>query len=454
MSYNVNSTSQYIRRAQAASAPARLTTAFLAGFALALLMTAATRAAEPLSLEEAISLARERNPAILGAAHARRSAELRKGVASAQRLPTARLLAGAQQSLYDQRLVPARKPNDPGVYSAAIASGDIVVSVPVYTGGRIAADEAAVEAVFEASRFQYDRTCALVTFSVSDLFFRILAQQQLVDAVEFSRRAIAEHRERLSLLVAEQKAARVDVLRLDARQADIEERYVRENNTLSLQRRELSNLLGLDGGEIEIVGDLTPPDSARCDLASLLDAAYAGRSDVRAQQAQVTAQEQRAIRAGSDRLPFLSLRGSYGVRATPGPDDAALDNVGSIGLMADFTLFDGRKTTYLQRAEYARLDVERAALEDLRRRVRLEVERAVLDCGAARERIRALTRSVALAQETFTIEREKHALGTGTVLDVLDAQASLLSAEAGFVRALADFRLSQARINLATERSR
>jgi len=415
---------------------------------------AAAAQPEPLSLEQAIAVAREHNRAILGAGYALRAMEARKGLATAQRLPTARVLVGVQQSRYDQRLVPARRPNDPGVYGATIGSGDLVFSVPVYTGGRITADIAAAEAAVDATGLRYDRTRAEVTFAVSDLFSRILAQRRLVEAVDFSRRAVAEHRERLSLLVTEQKAAKVDLLRLDVREADIEERLVREHNTLSIQRRALSNVLGLDGGEIEIVGDLSPPDSARCDFSSLLDTAYARRSDLHAQQAQLTAQEQRVVFAGSYRLPSLALQGSWGVRTTPGPGNAATEDLGAIGLVADFTVFDGGKITYREREESARLDVERTALADLRQRVRLEVESAVLDCAAARERIRALARSVALADETFAIERDKHQLGAGTVLDVLDAQASLLSAEAGYLRALADFHVAKARLDLATERSK
>ena len=74
---------------------------------------------------------------------------------------------------------------------------------------------------------------------------------------------------------------------------------------------------------------------------------------------------------------------------------------------------------------------------------------ALLDLRAARERVEATRAAVAQARESLRVEEEKHALGRGAIVDVLDAQSALLEAQTLHYRALADRHVARYRLDLA-----
>src|SRR5690606_24798713 len=99
--------------------------------------------------------------------------------------------------------------------------------------------------------------------------------------------------------------------------------------------------------------------------------------------------------------------------------------------------------------ERARLTAAQQRVRKLEQDIRLQVETAVLNAISARERIRVTQKSVAEAEESLRIERQKYDLGKGAIVDVLDAQSALLNAQTNYYRALSDFHIAQAQIQLA-----
>ena len=86
------------------------------------------------------------------------------------------------------------------------------------------------------------------------------------------------------------KAAKVEVLRTEVRISDVEQRLVREQTVLEIQRRALITLMGVDGGggPAQIQGDLKMNRNVP-DLNGALAMAYAERSDYKAAKASVDA---------------------------------------------------------------------------------------------------------------------------------------------------------------------
>jgi outer membrane protein TolC len=92
--------------------------------------------------------------------------------------------------------------------------------------------------------------------------------------------------------------------------------------------------------------------------------------------------------------------------------------------------------------------VEEAKSRELERREDLKqteldssqrVQTAYLQAQNSRERIRATETAIGYAREALRIEEERRRYGRGTVENFLDAQAALLTSEARYYRALADY---------------
>jgi len=371
-----------------------------------------------------------------------------------------RTVGGYTRFQDDQRLSPATQNGELGVFTQDVFNADLVLSLPLYTGGRITNEIRASELLRQSVEHRLARTRDEIVFNVSSVFYSILGQRHVIESLEFSRKTLDEHRKRVNDLIAAQKAAKVDLLRTEVRLADLDQRIVRERNTLAIQQRVLLNLMGVEDIQerFDVQGELASSE-VKVNLEESLGAAQAQRSDYLSAQAGYEAQARRVEVARGGHWPTVSLRGSYGGRWAGHASDAPggtdrVEDVGTIGLSIDIPLFEGGRVSAQVRQEQARLRAAQERLRKLELLVGLDVQSAVLNITSARERITATEKSIEQAKESLRIEQEKYALGKGSITDVLDAQTALLEAQTSYYRALADYNIAIAQLRLATgERS-
>ncbi len=412
---------------------------------------------DSLTLPRAIEIALENNPGITAAAWEIERASALQNMAVGELLPRLYGTGGYMHNLDPQRLVAVRNSLDPAVFSRDIASADVVVQMPLFTGGRLINNVRAASLLEESAKHQFARSREELVYNVTSVFYSILAQRRVVESVEFSRQTLLEHLKRVETLVESQKAALVDRLRTEVRLADVTQRLVRETNTLDIQHRLLANLLGLenDMASLAIRGELTPLVKVReLDTDSIFVAAQLDRGDYLAAKAGLEARARTVDAARAAHWPTLSLQGSYGYRWAV--DDeirvsgvSTSEDIGRIGIVFDLPFFEGGRVRAKVGAERARMAEQQARLRQLELKMQLEIETALLNRQAASNRLEATGKAVDQATESLRIEREKYELGRGAIVDVLDAQSALLDAQTNHYRALADLNIAQAQLRLA-----
>jgi len=399
----------------------------------------------PLDLQQCIKIALKNNPQVVGAGWDVTAAKAEKDIAAGQRWPMLGLESSYRHFLDDQRLVMPRYANEPGVYGDDIFAGDIVLRMPIFTGGRIKNEIKAADLLRQSAEHHLARTRQELVFNVSQVFYDILAQAHIIESLEFSRKALEEHHKRVSDLVNVQKAARVDLLRTDVRLADLNQRLVAEKNVLSILRRVLVNFLGLSntGSEVDVKGDLQL-NAIDVNLPQSIADAYANRSDYLSAKKEVDAQGMRLDIARAGHQPIVSVEGTYGLRNSAGPtshpagaDDT--EEVGFIGFGAIIPIFEGGQISARVVREHAKLISLREHLRKLKLQIKLDVETAILNINSSGARVDATAKSIEQAKESLRIEREKYELARGSITNVLDAQAALLDAQTTYYHALADY---------------
>lgn len=402
-----------------------------------------------LTLESALHLAIANNPELSATTWDVSAAKSRVDTALAARWPTVSLEGGYQHHVDDQRLIGTRYNGERGDFDTEIFRGDVIVKLPVYTGGRITAEIEIAELQRTAEERRLVQSREELVFNVSSTFFTILGQREVIHSLEFAARAMESHRRQVQDLLAAQKAARVDLLRTDVRLANLKYSLVAEQNTLATLRRLLANLLGV-GYDPEPVSSAEQPElfiPTNTNSAELLAAALKTRGDYLAALARMEAQAQRIEAAQSGTRPTVSLFANYGVRADSLGDE---DDIGSAGLVVAMPIFDGGLRDAKVETERAVLAASRDRLQKLELQIRREIETALLDIGSSRERINAARQALDQAAESLRIEQLKYGLSSGSMLDVLDAQSALLQSETSHTRAQVDHRIAAARLKLAT----
>jgi outer membrane protein TolC len=365
------------------------------------------------------------------------------------------------------------------MFSSSILSVDLVLNMPLFTGGRIRSEIGSAELAALAAENRLARTWEELIFNISSAFYTILGQRRLIKSLNFSRDVLTKHKGRVLAMMAADKAARVDVLRIEVRIADLDQRLARETNVLEIQKRLLATLTGISdrGIPVDITGDLALGHTAPA-LDGALAMAFAERGDYRAARASLDAQAMKLRGARAALWPTVSVDGAFGLRAAAGINDNGVaytkrlneaqnkplrgpwpnpDSnlpVGSLGVVLDYPIFDGGRISSQIRDQEAKLASGQAQLRKLELQIRLDVETALLNISSARQRVQATRKSIEQSKESFRIEQEKYDLGKGTITDVLDAQSAMLEAESNYYRALADYNIALAQLGLATGEKR
>ncbi len=434
-----------------------------------------------VTLDEAIEIARRNNPSLASGNWDIQTAAAQRNQTAAARWPQFTTTEAWRNYVQQQRLLATRANQEPGLFSTGILSADLVLKMPLFTGGQIRSDITAAEFQVLAAQNRLARTWEELIFNISSAFYNILAQRKVVESLRFSRNAMTRQRQRVLDLMSVDKAAKVDVLRTEVRLADLEQKLLREQAVLNIQRRLLTTLLGVDlaAGPVEAEGDLklrgpTP------DLNGALAMAYAERGDYRAALASLDAQAMKVNSARAARWPKLSLDGALGMRAATGIGDNGRvythrvnDNtikanrggpiwpypdsvvpVGSLALVAEYPLFTGGRIASQIDEQEAKLASAQAALRKLALQIRLDVETALLNVSSTRQRALAMQKAIEQSKESFRIEEQKYDVGKGTITDVLDAQAAMLDAETNYYKVVADYNIALAQLGLAVGEKR
>lgn len=402
-----------------------------------------------ITLESALEIALANNPELSATKWDVSAAKARVDTALTARWPTLSVEGGYQHSIDNQRLIAARYNGETGVFDTENFRGDLVLKLPVYTGGRITAEIEITELLKTAEERRLAQTREELVCNVSSTFYTLLGQREVIRSLEFAVSAMESHRRQVQDLLTAHKAARVDLLRTEVQLANLKYTLVAEKNGMATQRLLLSNLLGVGYDPEPIPPDEQPEVniSVSPDPVELLAIALKTRGDSLAARARLESQDKRVESARSGSRPTVSLFGSYGVRADGAGDQ---EDIGLAGVMVAIPVFDGGQVDTKVATEKALLAASRDRLKKLELQIRREIETALLDIGSSRERIKAARQSLEQAGESLRIEQLKYGLSSGSMLEVLDAQTALLQSETNRTRAQVDYHIAMARLNLAT----
>jgi outer membrane protein len=408
-----------------------------------------------MSLQQCIEAALIHSPDLAAAQQNAGAAWALHDEVAAARWPWLDVVGSLRHYNDDQRLVMPRSPTDAGVFGSDIATLGLNLQVPLYTSGRIKNTVAAADQAAQSAAHQVDQTDRQLVFDIKRLFYRILAQAQVVASLDQSIKALERHRSFVQHAIEVQKAARVDLMRVEVRVADLKQQRIAAENGRILLLDALAERMGIaDRAEtFSVVGAMTLTPLS-IDPNEGLSRALSHRPDVRALEAAVRAGQRRLDAARGEHGPSLGLEGNVGWRYSADPtvhpsgtDD--VEDVAYVGLGLKMPLFQGGGISARVRRAKAEWLVLKQRLRQLKLRVRVDVRSAAFSITAARERVQATQTAVDQAVESLRIEQNQYRAGRGSITNVLDAQAALLGVETHHIAALSDYNTAIAQWHLA-----
>jgi len=228
-------------------------------------------------------------------------------------------------------------------------------------------------------------------------------------------------------------AAKYDVIRAEAAVTEQEKRLIEARNQYDLALAALRTALVLtDSTSIEVAGKLFEIED-RVDLNQAMDGAVSSNPMLRALHEKIAADKSSVRVQQGDYLPQIT--GVAG-RELVTNKLAQTDPTWFVGARATLELFDGGERH--ARVSEARSRMRSSELEyhNAEDQLRLAVRSAYLDMRSQEFALASARKTAELAQESLRLATKRFEVGTGTSLEVLDANVSLTAALVGVQHAL------------------
>jgi outer membrane protein TolC len=452
---------------------ARKNLAFILATALA--AAAANVMADELSLQQAIDLALRQNPGLRSAELAVRAAEGQSAVARGALVPqvTASGTAMRLNSLIDMR---AGETYYLPVLSGSsyVPTGDVVPMAgfdiatdkigntyagklsaqwPIYTGGRVWQGYQISRLGLKSARQELDTTRAGIVLSVKRAYYGLMLARHALAVITEAGENIGRHVERVQAMYRKGLVSRLDLLRAEVQQSNLQPQIIRMQNAAELARYQLNLVLDRNLDE-----PVTPADSlvfraVALDSAALIQEALKSRPELAQMEIAKKIADRAALVSYSGLQPSLVLMADYSYSKGQGFSGDQWQKNWDLGVAASWTLFDGGSS--LGRIKEAKSNARRVLLarEQVEDYIRLEVTAGILSVRAGERAIASQEKAVEQAAEALKMAQARYETGQATNLDVLDAQLALTQAKTNRIQAVHDYLVSLAQLERASGRS-
>lgn len=318
----------------------------------------------------------------------------------------------------------------------------------LYDGGRWWTQLALTGAQTEAAEGQLREQQLSSELEATRRFYALVKAQLALKVLDETVARSREQLERAKALYEAGKGTRGAIYDASTNLGNDEINVVRQKQTITTARLSLLQWLGRPDADVEAV---PPADMAQLPATvspeDQVEQAKGQRPLFKALQAQVRAAEYAITSARADYFPALSVSAGY-TRNSPSADpfftDLSRQHQLSAGVNLSWNLFNG--LAHLANEDRAKLDLRAAQAQQQQQLVDLETEirNAVQSVTTEAEVLAIAERNLSQAQEQAKLEEERFAAGTGSSLEVRNAQIKYTQSQLSVLQGRADVATARA----------
>lgn len=339
----------------------------------------------------------------------------------------------------------------------------IAVSQTLLDGGKLRSSLRQARITREAALANYQAVVADTLLNIRIAYEDALLATQQIGTQEASVELLTQELRDTQRRFDAGTSPQFNVLRAQVQLASQKPLLIKARNDFRVAKNNLATLLGWtvpkDAGD-DIPLSLSDKLEARAYDMSLPTAVAKGlqqRPEIVSAQATQKLRREDVIQARSGYYPTLAGSAGYGfVSRVFGPtfsqSPSLTDEVHgwSVGATANWSIWDFGLTQGKVKAAEAEAAKAQIDFDDLLRRIEQEIRTAHSTLVEARETLDSQAKVIEQAVEALRLARARAEAGTGTQLDVLDAQTSLTQTRTTYDQALHDYTVAGERLRRAT----
>lgn len=267
----------------------------------------------PITLDQALAYGRQHSPRLAAAKQGVATEQTAIAVATAERLPHLGLGAavrGANQPTETALTLPSTPLADVlgnQAFRRGHLNAEVVATLPVYTGGRIRSAQKLAEAERDLAQVRVHDVEQQLDVDVTTVYASLVQLDRDIEAAQESVTALAEGRRVVAQMLDEGKVARVDLLKVDTRVAEVEDTAIEFRNAREIQVGQFNALLGCPIDTPVVVTTTLPKRPIELSPSQVELFASARNTKYQLAQAQVSIAERSTRVVKSELRPSLSL---------------------------------------------------------------------------------------------------------------------------------------------------
>lgn len=391
-----------------------------------------------LTLAEAVTRALETHPSLAAARAAVAASDAAVGQVTARWWPRLSLQTSLTRFEEPMLVAPLHGFDITAApeFDEMLIRGDVSFGWTLYDGGARGARIRGARADAAGAAFARASAEQALLSRVATVYLEVLAASGVLDAQDRRIAALEAERDRVQQFFEEGRAARVELLRVDAGIADARAGRVATAARLDLARRELARLIGVPADTI-VARDLVPvrlTEDTVEERAFLLDRALKASPPLERARQEVAAAEAGRRVALAAWIPSVGVFGAVQGFSSAG---GGLTEEWQAGVSLTYPLFTGGERASAIRAAGAQAERAREELRQVELETAERVDRALNAVMETSARAAAVAEAVQHQGEVVRIELLSLEAGAGTQTDYLRAEADLLRVRSALVEARA-----------------
>jgi len=409
----------------------------------------------PLSLADSLNLALQQNATIL---KARNDLEASMGIVVQTRaVALPQVQANGQYKATEPAAIESFSTNFPSQPHQNWNAGIQIVQT-IYDGGRLGAALKAAGATKKQAVAQFQAVRDDTLLAVRLAYYDVLLAAQEITVNEASVNLLQKELDDQQRRYDAGTVPKLNVLRAEVALANQRPALIQARNNYRIAKNNLCNLLGYNlprdvWEDIPLnLTDVLDAAPYQVDVPTAIQQALGRRTELIALRQTVELQRLNVVNARAGAKPTLQAFAGYNWYNAQFSAPVTLDHDihgWNAGGQLSWSIFDGMLTRGKIAEARANYNKAKTDVDDRARQIELEVRTAYSDFIKARETLESQLKVQEEAEEALREAGARAEAGTGTQLDVLDAQTSLTQARTTQVQALHDYDTARARLERA-----
>ncbi len=392
-------------------------------------------ASDYMTLENSITMAIERNPAVKAQDQDVLGKDMDKKSQVAKMLPSVDLSYGYVR-LQDAQTISLPLIGAVPLSSTGIYSTDIKAKQVLFTGGALynsylIAQNDKLSAEFDREKFIRD-----LKLLVIDTYYGVIKARQQRELAKSNVASVKSHLDVAKAFFNQGMIPKNDLLEAQVKYAQSEELLITAENAVKIAEANLNILLQRNLMEEVNIDSEIPLTSIDLTFDQSLAAAMESRQEIRTAKLQVENSAKGINLARSAFMP--SVAATYDYERQRGEDPSMTYNTWQVGIGLTWNLFSGGSSYWNYNKSQYMNSKAGFLLESLKNQVTLEVKNSCLNIEEATARLQVAEKTIAQAEELARIQKDRYNLQVATTTDVLDAQTLLIQAKNNYLTARAD----------------